>query len=271
MILRVISYCVIGGLLFTLPALSTGHLAWALLSGILLTLAFVPVARFGPRSLAGQFGIIASVLIVVGLVCTMSEAMLFLPEMKLDLRTALGGGAVFYLVAALALAALAKLLKLIAADAPKAEMRPAPLLVPMVIASALSYVLYYLVFGMIAFQFFTRQYYPHAAEHVGVMGAWFWAYQFGRGLLMTLAVLPVIYALRLPRWQAALAVGAIVWIAGGGASLLIPNTYMVAAQRYTHIVEIMMQNFSLGATAVLLMRQKSRTAATAEQPAGATH
>ena len=45
---------------------------------------------------------------------------------------------------------------------------------------------------------------------------------------MTLAVLPIIVSLRLTRWQAALAVGMIVWIVGGGGSLLAPNT-MIAA------------------------------------------
>jgi len=77
-------------------------------------------------------------------------------------------------------------------------------------------------------------------------------------------VLPIIYTLRLPRWQAALAVGAIIWIVGGGAPLLVPNATMVAAQRYTHIVEIMTQNVSLGITAVFLLRARA-----AQLPAGA--
>ncbi len=71
---------------------------------------------------------------------------------------------------------------------------------------------------------------------------------------MTLAVLPIIVSLRLTRWQAALAVGMIVWIVGGGGSLLAPNTMIAAAQRYIHIIEIMTQNVSLGVTAVLLLR-----------------
>lgn len=73
---------------------------------------------------------------------------------------------------------------------------------------------------------------------------------------MTLAVLPIIYTLRLPRWKAALAVGALVWIVGGGAGLLVPNNLMVLTQRYIHIVEIMTQNVSLGITAVFLLRPK---------------
>jgi hypothetical protein len=49
--------------------------------------------------------------------------------------------------------------------------------------------------------------------------------------MMTLAVLPIIVSLRLTRWQAALAVGMIVWIVGGGGSLLAPNTMIAATQR----------------------------------------
>ena len=72
--------------------------------------------------------------------------------------------------------------------------------------------------------------------------------------MMTLAVLPIIVSLRLTPWQAALAVGMIVWIVGGGGSLLAPNTMIAATQRYIHIIEIMTQNVSLGVTAVLLLR-----------------
>jgi hypothetical protein len=74
---------------------------------------------------------------------------------------------------------------------------------------------------------------------------------------MTLAILPVIYTLRLPRWQAAITVGLLVWIVGGAGPLLVPNPMMVTAQRYIHIGEIFTQNFSLGITAVLLLRPKS--------------
>jgi ABC-type Fe3+-siderophore transport system permease subunit len=78
--------------------------------------------------------------------------------------------------------------------------------------------------------------------------------QIGRGILMTLSVLPIVYTLRLPRWQAALAVGAILWVAGGLAPLIVPNPFMGTAQRMIHIVEILTQNAPLGATIVLLIR-----------------
>jgi hypothetical protein len=77
---------------------------------------------------------------------------------------------------------------------------------------------------------------------------------------MTLAALPVIYTLRLPRWQAAITVGLLVWVVGGAGPLLVPNAAMVTAQRYIHIGEIFTQNFSLGITAVLLLRPKAAKA-----------
>jgi hypothetical protein len=45
---------------------------------------------------------------------------------------------------------------------------------------------------------------------------------------------------------------------GGGAPPLVPKALMVSAQRYIHIVEIMTQNVSLGITAMLLLRRKSK-------------
>ena len=110
---------------------------------------------------------------------------------------------------------------------------------------------------MLVFDLYTKQFYPQAAAIVGKLGLWFWVYQWARGTLMVLAVLPIIHTLRLPRWQAALAVGILVWIVGGGAALLVPNATMIPAQRYAHILEIMTQNVSLGVTAVWLLRRKT--------------
>jgi len=80
--------------------------------------------------------------------------------------------------------------------------------------------------------------------------------QIGRGALMTLAVLPVIRTLRMSRAQAAIAVGLIMWVAGGAAPLLLPNPFMGPTQRFIHTIEIVTQNASLGITAVLLLRAK---------------
>jgi hypothetical protein len=195
-------------------------------------------------------------LMVVGLACTLSEAVLFYPSMKAEALRDLMGGATMYLITAVVLVALAKLLKLSEPAEQVVEHRRLAIAIPAVLVAGVSYLVYYLIFGAITYQFFTKQYYPHAAEQVAALGQGFWVYQWGRGTLMALAVLPIIYTLRLPRWQAALAVGLMVWIVGGGAPLLVPSTMMIAPQRYTHIVEIMTQNVSLGVTAVLLLRPR---------------
>jgi len=83
---------------------------------------------------------------------------------------------------------------------------------------------------------------------------WFWAIQLGRGTLMTMGVLSVIYTLRMRRMQAAIVVGMLIWVAGGLTPLLVPNPLMATAQRMIHIVEILTQNALLGITAVLLLR-----------------
>jgi hypothetical protein len=253
---RIVIYCLLGGLCFAFPAVGAGHFWWWWLCGVITVAALVPVARFGPRHPLAQYGATVLALVVVGLVCTLSEAVVFFPEMKAQVRISLVGGTAVYLVAAAVLVALAKVLKLMEPNSQAVEHRPLRMAIPLVLVAGASYVVYYQIFGVIAFHFFTRQYYPHAVEQATAMGLWFWGYQWARGLLMTLAVLPIIYSMRLPRWKAALAAGALVWVVGGGAGLLVPNNLMVAAQRYIHIVEIMTQNVSLGITAVFLLRPK---------------
>jgi len=129
----------------------------------------------------------------------------------------------------------------------------------MVVLSGLAYVMYYLIFGWIAYAMFTKQYYPEAENIARSLGLRLWLIELARGILMTLAVLPAIYALRMRRWPAAIAIGALLWIVGGAAPLLVPNALMVPTQRYIHIVEILTQNAALGITAVLLLRPARRS------------
>ncbi len=260
MTVRMGLFCLLGGLCFTVSALGAGHFGWFLLSGVLTAWALLPVVRFGPRGLLAQGEAMVLALVLIGLVCTLSEAAIFFPEMKAQLAPSLVGGTLVYLVAAAVMVGLGEGLKLIEPRMQPIAHRPVVLAVGMVLLAGVSYVVYYEIFGAIAFQFFTRQFYPHAAEQAKAMGLWFPLYQLARGVVMTLAVLPVIYSLRLPRWHAALTVGLLVWIVGGGAPLLVPSTMMVTAQRYIHIVEIFTQNFSLGVTAVLLLRPRDATA-----------
>jgi hypothetical protein len=252
--LRIGLFCLLAGLCFTVSSLGAGHFGWFFLCGLVTSASLFPVVRFGPRHPLAQFGAILLALVVIGLVCTLSEAVLFYPEIKAQLVPSLMGGSMVYVLVAAVMAGLGKWLKLTdPEDRPVPHSSPARAIL-MVFLAGFSYLIYYEVFGGITFQFFTKQYYPHAAEQAMALGIWFPIYQWARGVAMTLAALPIIYTLRLPRWQAALTVGLLVWIVGGGAPLLVPNGAMVTAQRYIHIVEILTQNFSLGVTAVWLLR-----------------
>jgi len=260
--LRVILYCLLGGLPLTIAAMGAGKFGWWWLSGIVLAAAFVPVALFGPRGTLAQFGVIAPVLFIVTAFCTWTEALLFVPNFRQEAVRDLVGSTVTYLVVAALLAALASAFKLTRRDGPEVEHRPAAMAALMVVAGGFAYALYYLIFGAITYQFFTKGYYPEATQQVARLGLWFWAIQIGRGALMTLAVVPVIYTLRMPRWQAAMVVGILIWTAGGLAPLLVPNAFMGTTQRIIHIVEILTQNASLGITAALLLRPRSAASPT---------
>jgi hypothetical protein len=268
---RIALFCLVGGLGFTLLAMGAGHFGWWWLSGIVTAAALAPVVRYGPRSMTAQFGAIFLVLVIVGLGCTLSEGALFFPQTRAQIVQTIAGGIVNSLIESAVLVALAGVLRLANPASQEIPSRPFATAALMVLASAASYVVYYLIFGSITFLFFTKKYYPHATEQVAALGLWFWGYQLARGLLMTLAVVPVIYTLRLPRGQTALIVGLMIWIVGGAAPLLVPNGVMVAAQRSIHIVEIMTQNVSLGATAVWLLRPKSRLATCSTHLTGAVH
>jgi hypothetical protein len=263
-ILRIALYCLIGGLVITFSALGTGGFLWWWLGGILFAASFVPVARFGPRGWPAQFGVIVPVFLIVTLACTWSEALIFLPEFQQHVTVRdFVAVAVMYMIFALVLAALAVVLKLPQAEGPSAELRPARTLVALILVCGLAYAFYYLVFGSIAYQFFTKQYYPHAEELVARVGAWFWPIEIVRGVLMTLAVLPAIRTLRLSRWQTAIAVGVLIWVTGGLAPLVQPNIGMGPRQRFIHVIEILTQNGSLGITAGLLLRKKQARHASA--------
>lgn len=270
MMSRVLLYCLVGGLPLTVAGLGAGHTAWWWLSGVVLAGAFVPVALYGPRSPWAQFGVIAPALFLISVFCTWTEALLFVPEFRPDAVGTLVGSTVMYLIFAAALAVLAGALRLTRPSHHAPYRRPALMTAALVVACGVLYVLYYLVSGAITYQWFTRGFYPDAPRQVAQLGWWFWAIQLGRGMLMTIAVVPVVHTLRLTRRQAALVVGLLVWVAGGLAPLLVPNELMGGTQRLIHIVEIFTQNASLGVTVVLLLRPRPHapTLATAS-PAGA--
>lgn len=250
-------YCLLGGLVMAIPALQQGGFGWWWLSGIVMSASFVPVAYFGPRSALGQFGVIAPVLLIVTSFCTWTEALIFapVPEIQEHAVQNLLGGSVIFLILAAALSVLARGLKLAHQSNARVERRSPLVVVLLLAASGCAYAFYYLVFGSLTYHFFTWRYYPHALEDVAKLGPWFWPIEIGRGALMAAAVLPVLYTLRASRAQTAIAVGSLLWIAGGLGPLLIPNALMGATQRFIHVIEIFTQNAPLGATAALLLRR----------------
>ena len=268
--LRVILYCLLGGLPFTIAAAGAGHFIWWWFSGVLFAASFVPVALFGPRKAAGQFGVIFPVFLIVTALCTWSEALIFVPGYSQRAIRDLSGALFIYLIASAVLTLLASLLKLSKPGEPAPPHRSSISAVFLILLSGFAYVFYYLIFGSITYQFFTKGYYPEATQIVAHLGVWnFWGIELARGVLMTLAVVPIIYTLRMKRWHAAIAVGSILWICGGLALLLVPNEMMGARQRLIHTVEIFTQNFPLGVTALLLLRPKP-VPATANPPATST-
>jgi hypothetical protein len=265
--LRVLLYCVLGGLPLTIAALGAGNFGWWWLSGILLAASFLPIALYGPRGVARQLGVIAPVLLVVTVLCTWSEALIFLPGADRHPVRGLVGALVLYVIEAVVLAVLAPALRLNRESGPGVPRRPLAATALMLLACGVAYAVYYLVFGAITYQFFTRGYYPEAVAVAQGLGPWLWIIQIGRGAVMALAALPAIFTLRLDRGRAAIAVGALIWVAGGAAPLLAPNELMGTAQRMIHIVEILTQNVALGITAVLLLRPRPAPVAAATRAA----
>jgi len=257
MMTKVLLYCLLGSLPLTMAAAGAGHPGWWWLSGLVMAIAFVPVALYGPRGSFAQFGVIAPAIFVISVVCIWSEAILFMPQVREDALTGVIGSTVMYLLLAAVLALLARALRLTRDTDYVVPHRPLLVTTGIVVACGFAYALYYLVSGSITYQYFTRGFYPDAPRQVAQLGGWFWVIQIGRGILMTMAVLPIVDTLRMARWPAALALGALIWIAGGLAPLLIPNDLMGTTQRIIHIVEIFSQNVALGITVVLLLRPRS--------------
>jgi hypothetical protein len=262
---RIFLYCALGGLPMVIAALGTGHFAWWWLSGFVLAAAFAPIALFGPRSGVGQFGVIAPALAIITVLCTWSEALIFSSGFREHAASNLTGPLVMYLNVAIVLALLAPLLKLNRNTGGAVERRSVLGTIALLAVCGVAYVVYYLIFGAITYQYFTKSYYPEAAQTAQAMGIWFWAIEFGRGVVMTASVIPAIYTLRMSRWQTAIVIGVLIWVAGGLAPLLVPNALLGTTQRIIHVFEILTQNATLGITAGLLLRPKP-TARTAAAP-----
>jgi hypothetical protein len=187
-----------------------------------------------------------------------SEAVLFVksPLIQEHLVRNVISDTVSHLIAAIALVILWQVLKLTHPSTEPVLRLPLAKAAAMVALCGVAFLIYYLVFGGITYQLFTKKYYPDVASIVAPLGFWFWGIQFARGLLITLAVVPAIYTLRLGRWQTAICAGLLLWVAGGLSLLLVPNQLMTGTQRFIHTIEIFTQHFTLGVTAGLLLRPK---------------
>ncbi|MBV8631335.1 MAG: hypothetical protein JOZ83_10450 [Silvibacterium sp.] len=259
MILRIVLYCLLGGVGFMLPALGAGHAGWWWLSGVLVTAAFVPIALFGPKTGLGQFGVISPVLLLVSVLTTWSEAVLFIrsPLIQEHAVANLTYDSIGHLIAAAVLAVLWKILKL-TQPCDVTILRPAFMkAIGLISVGAFVYVVCYFIFGSITYQFFTKKYYPEGAAIARAMGLWFWLLELGRGLLIILAIVPAVYTLRLSRWNTAICVGLLLWITGGLALLIVPNELLGGPQRFIHTIEILTENFPPGVIAALLLRGKA--------------
>jgi hypothetical protein len=256
--LRIVLFCLIGGLPLALIAPTRAAMPQTWLAGILMAACFAPVALYGPKGILRQFAVIGTAVLFVTSFCTWTEAMLFMPTaFKGHPWQALIGGSILYLFVALILAVLARVLKLQREGEREAVSKTGAVIPAMIVAAGVCYALYYFVFGAITFQFFTYKYYPDAVRLAASWGIWFWVLQIGRGVLMTLSILPVIYTLRLSRLKLAVVAGMIVWIAGGAAPLLLPLDFMTPMQKFIHVIEILTQNFTLGVSAAYLLTRSA--------------
>jgi hypothetical protein len=258
MTLRVVVYCLLGGVAFMMPAMGAGHPFWWWMSGVLITAAFVPVALFGPKTALGLFGVIFPVLFLVSVLTVWSEALLFIKSPLIQehaVRNVIADS-IGHLIAAIGLVVLWKILKLTHESAVIPLHQPWVKAVGIVIACAFVYAACYLVFGSITYQFFTKKYYPGGDAVARALGLWFWVIEIARGLLIALAIVPGIYTLRLSRWQTAIWAGLMLWIAGGLALLIVPNQLMGGTQRFIHTIEILTENFPPGVVAGLLLRPR---------------
>jgi hypothetical protein len=181
--------------------------------------------------------------------------------------TALVGGQVVFAVFSAVLALAAKLLKVEAQENHDADTVPARRMIGATFGGGVVYLVCYYIFGALVFQFLTKPYYSNggrlggAVETVAALGWWFQLIQVGRGMLMSVAVMPVLLWTRLPRLQRAVYGGLVLWAIGGLAPLIPPAQLVPPILRVMHIGEIFTQNFPLGFCLVVLLMARKRVQA----------
>lgn len=269
--LRAILYCLLSALVMLLAAAGLGHPAWQYSAGILFAAAFLPFFLCGSSTGMRRFFAVWWALLTISTITLWSEAVIFVQATRQERISNLIGAFVLYSLLAIAIGAFSTLLKLHGTPdlrnhaIPESRNR-----VVCILGSGAAYAIYYYVFGALAFFLFTKPYYSGTGALAGAqqaarsLGWWLPLIQIGRGILMTLGVLPIILRLRMTRAKAAIYVGLLLWVIGGLAPLVPPNGIMPGRLRVMHIIEIFTQNFPLGITAVLLLYPRRRQQPIAE-------
>ncbi len=264
---RIVVLCALIGLEYaaiqTLPRIIVGfkgldpwpNVGWQVLAGFLVALVLAPVVLRAPWRDSLLFGLLAGIILYMGYLSNFIEAAVFVPATRAELPLGIVEG----LLASLATAAL--LVAVIERGTFGEGPRVARLHLTRrgwalrLATCAAIYLASYFTVGGIMHQAFLAPFYNDpslglaAHDAIGLL----LPLQFIRGLLFTLALLPLALGLRVKRPALALILAAILCVLGGLAPLLIPNPHMPARLRLYHGIEILLQNSSLGIAMALLL------------------
>ena len=271
---RIIVLCALIGLEYvavqTLPRIIVGfkgldpwpNAGWQILAGFLVALVLAPVVLRAPWRDSLLFGLLAGIIFYVGHLSIFIDAVVFVPSTLAELPLGIVEGLLASLVTAALLVAVIE--RGVFGEGPQVAR---PLLTRRgwalrLAACAAIYVAAFFIVGGIMYQAFMAPFYndpslglvvPDAMELVLPL-------QFIRGLLFTIAMLPLALGLRVKRSTLALILAAVLFVIGGLAPLLIPNPHMPAQLRFYHSIEILLQNGSLGIAIALLLAPRREPA-----------
>jgi hypothetical protein len=251
-----------------------GSLPLSYVSGVVYAAAFVPFLLMGAPSGWKRFLGIWCAMAVAASFCTWTEYVIFVHASRKERITALVGGQVVFAVFSALLTFAAKLLKVGVQQNPDGDAVPARRIIGAIFGGGVVYLVCYYVFGALVFQLLTKPYYSGggrlggAVETVAALGWWFPLIQVGRGMLMSVAVMPVLLWTRLPRLQLAVYGGLVLWAIGGLAPLIPPVEFVPPILRAMHIGEIFTQNFPLGFCLAFLLMVRKRVEAPVAMAAG---
>lgn len=249
----------IGGLLAKLVGLSLPEakdtpvtLIWTFAGGVIAGLFLGPVASYIPVSSMRHIVVWSSVLLF-NLVSVAIEGYFFAPDLIGDSLTGL--------ILQQVLTALVTGWVITMLFAPKEIVAPVPRSSRSLFSwswrfslSALSYVVFYFIFGAINFAFVTRPYYE---THTGGLTVPpLWAVLIAepiRGVLIVTSALPFLLALRAEKRRLILLTGLILFSIGGLVPLTMQASVLPFLLLAASAVEILFQNFSTGAVTALLL------------------